>query len=877
LETHGRERRHRYYTVAAYRSLVVRENLDPSTAGYAKVDFTNVGEFTQTDSSLFYENNNALLTYVERLNGRKVNAGATRAKKHPPKNPILPDGTVKRGRPRKTKSDIPTRKRKHGEGDDVGDTETQKRQPERRSKRRKEDAETPDTAASAEQEPSRTALQECTVTVPTIQLENAIPIDPALMLEVEPDPTLQMSPSLAAESSPASRTKVNVSHLRRENEIYRLLEKCGGIINTSSKEFYDAHLVLLEEMTRAGEPTSAPVGTRLDRRTVAMTMNNMELRGRIKTIKTLVNTFAGSSRPSSIIYEPSLPEDKITAYLTTLDNSALSLPRQPLVRKIDEHIDYGTDTKRPKRWHAPLQLLQEEHPRDDDKERWTKNVVRADQLFAHDESKIKEVLLMERTTLAQLYGFIVGKMARTRELHLLSIDMLEKGTPSIHIVSIEKRIIHISYYCQDLPLAIYCSVLARLEHDEDLYEFLSTGPGGQTPVKDLPARFQNLLQIGRSRARARFLELLLILLHLKLVTPLSASQSTSPWITCALNGENPTSFDVAPTEGWSASNSTSAPVYWHFHSAAPVHLWAVSDTTPPFLKEFPVQSHAQCLSYWTALQSACSDREATTTFEPSGPTLFTGPSEERFILARSLRRPSSWNRDYVLTWHQRRYLHKFIDQFATTTTIQENGDDSLIQRISWVISAPQSVVSRFFSEEKMKSVTERKTVRRKPDRLSTEDEAKKASEAKALLVKKATEAKAQREQAWGNLMDQLYPQGLQGSVAGCIRRIRSRFIQSGPYKDTKPWEEEIEKAIAEARLTAANILKTKIPLHKNQPPSVVPSPLALNASEKTIEALIARQGPPRSEMKKRREKRKDKTGGYFINICERLSEVSSFA
>jgi len=85
--------------------------------------------------------------------------------------------------------------------------------------------------------------------------------------------------------------------------------------------------------------------------------------------------------------------------------------------KISEPVEYGAQILL-LLGNASLQLLQIERPADNGKERWSKNVSRAEQLFAYDDATIREVFLAERTTVGQLYGFIVGKALRCRELHL---------------------------------------------------------------------------------------------------------------------------------------------------------------------------------------------------------------------------------------------------------------------------------------------------------------------------------------------------------------------------------------------------------------------------------------------------------------------------
>jgi len=100
METHGRERRNRYYTLASYRDLVTRERLDHSTDAYVNVDFNDVGGFNRFDPNLFYEEDAVLCEYQDKFRD-KEKARIGKPRRYPLKNPILPDGSVKQGRPRK--------------------------------------------------------------------------------------------------------------------------------------------------------------------------------------------------------------------------------------------------------------------------------------------------------------------------------------------------------------------------------------------------------------------------------------------------------------------------------------------------------------------------------------------------------------------------------------------------------------------------------------------------------------------------------------------------------------------------------------------------------------------------------------------------------
>jgi hypothetical protein len=54
METFGRERRHRYYTVAAFRALVAREGLDDSATRYANIDYSAIGGFASISPGALY-------------------------------------------------------------------------------------------------------------------------------------------------------------------------------------------------------------------------------------------------------------------------------------------------------------------------------------------------------------------------------------------------------------------------------------------------------------------------------------------------------------------------------------------------------------------------------------------------------------------------------------------------------------------------------------------------------------------------------------------------------------------------------------------------------------------------------------------------------
>lgn len=151
METSGRERRIRYYTLAAYRELMAKENLHDVTSALSSVDLSTAGEFCPMESSLFYDDLKVLKSHQDRFRAAYPGGGQTAKARKPKvnlKNPIMPDGTVKKGRPRKQTHDAdgnvivgplpktPRTKRKREEADD-GNTDADAR-PKKRGRGKKQ-------------------------------------------------------------------------------------------------------------------------------------------------------------------------------------------------------------------------------------------------------------------------------------------------------------------------------------------------------------------------------------------------------------------------------------------------------------------------------------------------------------------------------------------------------------------------------------------------------------------------------------------------------------------------------------------------------------------------------------------------------------------
>ncbi|KAF9056480.1 hypothetical protein BJ165DRAFT_1433822 [Panaeolus papilionaceus] len=901
METKGRERRHRYYTLANYRKLVDKESLDRDSTRSHDITLDQAGGFLEVPTERFYRTEQEFVRYSEGFKDKDRKPSKKERKSKSIHSSLRHDqpfmSSVTGNKASKRNDD-----EEHDEELDFNDKRdvdvvvqpARKRgrprkkplepQPEAHSTQMSVDEDENVTQAAGPSRPAEEALPEerstsqpdpssrdMDISTPPRELPPLPEVNrdsSASHKPMQKESPLQPSGQKNEETSQKpSTTRVNVSQLRRENELVRLVENSGGILNIQTKEFYDSHMRLLESMTQAGEATSAPVGTRTDKRTITATFESLERKGRVKILKTSVPSYTGSARPACVIYLPDADEQSVHDFLADLSRGThYSVPQLNSFVKIDQPVEYGADSSSSSRGTLPLQLLQVEQPGTDDKERWTRNLDRAQQLFAYDDNIIREVFLTERTTLGQLYGFIVGRALRCRRLHLTALSAFESSPSSPHIVSRDLEIIDISYFCHELDVKTYTQLVSPLSHDEELLTLIQSDSGSTTPVRDLSPRLHSLCQIGRSRARTRILDMLQVLHSIGLVVPLRPTEGESaPFISCPPKGEHPTTFNISSQDGWTVNTPHSAPMYWQFCTTAPLHIWARSEVDPPFWKSADVSTIEQAEIYWSDLQKACSDPMLELVATPSN----THPAMTASLnTARSLRRAVSWKSNYFLTWHQTQYLKQFVESKPVSTPLQMLDDEERANKLSqicWVVSAPLEVVTDFFSNSRKKLLKHVEKMEKKQRNLN-----KKGEDSKLSMARKAEEARNRREKDWDDLLHRLSLGSSLETAAVRIDRIKSRFLQAGTVKDVSKWEREIHAAIREADLASAKVLKISNKSHNQRhvtrsatssppPSSSAGSHFTAPAHEpSSIHALISSQGPPISHerVNKKRQRKK---------------------
>ena len=106
METHGRERRWRYFTFASYREIIANEKLDDQDGPYSSVNFSNVGNFAPFAAEDFYNDVvelNRLMDYAFSKTGKMATSaiGKKRKRGEAGLDTLADHAPRKCGRPRK--------------------------------------------------------------------------------------------------------------------------------------------------------------------------------------------------------------------------------------------------------------------------------------------------------------------------------------------------------------------------------------------------------------------------------------------------------------------------------------------------------------------------------------------------------------------------------------------------------------------------------------------------------------------------------------------------------------------------------------------------------------------------------------------------------
>jgi oxalate---CoA ligase len=99
----------------------------------------------------------------------------------------------------------------------------------------------------------------------------------------------------------------------------RVVAECGGVVNTSSKDFWEAYEKVLVAMSAANQPTSLPMGSHPDKRTLWKVLDRLIERGKLKVTTATVVPHLVQRRIAKLIYDPMLPQEQLDSFIIGME------------------------------------------------------------------------------------------------------------------------------------------------------------------------------------------------------------------------------------------------------------------------------------------------------------------------------------------------------------------------------------------------------------------------------------------------------------------------------------------------------------------------------------------------------------------------------
>ncbi|KLO19987.1 hypothetical protein SCHPADRAFT_816815 [Schizopora paradoxa] len=631
--------------------------------------------------------------------------------------------------------------------------------------------------------------------------------------------------------------KKNLSHSRRQNELIRVLEQCNGIINTTANYIVDEHAKLVEKMAQAGEPTSCPVGIRLDRKTVKSTLESLEAAGRIKVLNASVPASITPMRMTKIAYLPSVSDEEIQNYLKGLGSSVDEASSALANASGGEATHTDVPQSAAMQWYKQHESSLNHHY-------WHRNNGRLEEFLKLPTDAIQEALLMERQTASQMLGYIPGKLRRAQALHMHVMGQLSSEAGATSEPPSQNLVVEWDYLTDELPLSLYCAIIPQPVFHVEVKELLDNDEGRETPINKLPLHLKPLIITGKRLQLCAF-DLLADLVTLGLVTPMQTSDAKSTVV--QYSDKNGQTVNLIPSIQTLASSTSNTPhLFWKFNKCAPVYLVAASNKSPPFFREFDLSTHTARQEFWEALKNASLDSAFANSQEKGSEQVIC---EYTPRIITNLTRQKHWQTSYHFSWFQEQYLRTYVDSRTYATPCDGPNSEELVQSIADTVHAPCDAVQGFYASFKAEYL-------RELERKKKKEEAAKKAEERRIETRKFLEGKAEETRKkdiarWDSLVRRYTKSTSSDVQLQRIARLRESYLQS-IQKKSSVWEPKIEDILkvtqsAETTDRAQKLFRSKpprveIPKAQAEPvPEPRPAPRELQDYVKSIDEIIERQ------------------------------------
>ena len=626
--------------------------------------------------------------------------------------------------------------------------------------------------------------------------------------------------------------------LRRQSEFLQILKEMGGIANSMTPEFPEKHVALLSSLT---SNASAPAGTEIDKRTMKQTVTWMADKQLLKMITVVIQGVYGHDKSCYVFHLLDLEQTVVDEYVASLNKLVGYHPPSQLP-KLAEPVKFANSVDRNGNMIEELRSSSPVEPQ-----------------VLTENDLIRQRIMEDKPVIAQSAGYITGRLARVKELHLFLRSRMEDTSSSSHFIT--PKIFGTAYLWDDLPFAMHCAMVSTPDRSQRLIDYLSFDTNRWKPCRLIPNEISDIVLIGRMRSRRSLLDLLHLLQRLQILVPLAETQSDSPFV--SVEDETGThAFDVA------ADSETIMPSHWMFTDHAPLFKVFGRSDPLPYAGQYDVSTEPGRLRFWDDFErSALGPADNLPNIRHNVPA-FLAPD-----LLRIAHKVSSWVRDYRLSHTQRQFLSALVNPATGTYSLKENPDE--IDEAVYITGAPRDAILGFLDR---KSREIQGVVFRLQRRQQTESKEKtKERDARVALAARAAEQRKRVEHDWQDYLSSILPDPRPEGTDTRLAAIHEDFIKTNGRINRKFRYETTKNDIlftlglGSRRRPGALPAEFRNRLQRPLAPNYFPTPTVQSSTTETTKSvydLIHQQeplerepapasAPPEKKKRKRKSKAKE--------------------
>ncbi|PLW58619.1 hypothetical protein PCANC_00076 [Puccinia coronata f. sp. avenae] len=577
-------------------------------------------------------------------------------------------------------------------------------------------SESPPSAAAKEHPHSANQLhpQPCTSALPQCSNEPSLPnFPPHSQGQTEPGTSTTLSVDTPGGLLKTRGARQNLTSLHREFHVLEAIKFAGGIVEKTN----ELSKAVRDLVDRADQDR---VVSLMDSRTLNCALYGLEAKGEVKLTTVLVTDALGASCHRKIIYLSNIPLDgpEMKKWLEDLKVRFKTLDKATEAR-VNQHKDFASPVHRlPPRSASSTSPL-------------------PNALGVNDEA-LHAAFMNQWRCLSQLYGFVLGKAARAKILHVHILksfnDSSQASSSSRLIIDSGHRIFSSGFLFQELPVGVFAKLVPIMAKSEE-FENLRATPGAmETPMGNTPLAIRRLFQIGNQFSRVKVYQIVEVLYYLKLIVPLQKSSEVSEYYRIRENGE---ASYYSPCQ-----MCTSVGLFCLVNEGYVHGFTQRSQTPPPVLAKWPLKNEQDGEHFWEEMKRASiPNPELPPTQNPvdsvEDEKMFNGPPK----ILQMLTDQSKWRDGIQLTPTQREYIVRLDKQTSSTYDLEK--DDKKISNIAHVlVTVPEAVRQAIHTFREAAELARSKKAQKALNQPPKKRAKKKTPEIDAATIKSAQEKAA---------------------------------------------------------------------------------------------------------------------------------------